>query len=187
MVYVTGGSSVFALDEKTGEQIWRNDLSNESDLSAVSVSETTVYVGGVSGLYALSRFSGDIRWVNLDVGILSTPAVANNLLYVNGQDPNFGLLAFNALSGALVWQRQKPGEPLSTVTIANGVPYDVAENGAVMMFNSDTGAFLGKLADPENHPFYPFIGAQAAVVNGTVYVSTGDFAETNRIDAFHLP
>jgi hypothetical protein len=77
------------------------------------------------------------------------------------------------------------------VTVANGVVFDIAETGELMMLNSATGAFLGSITDPAGHPFNPFFGAQPAVVNGTVYVPTaecipGSCASPDRVDAFRL-
>ncbi len=82
---------------------------------------------------------------------------------------------------------EKPGESLTTVTVANGVVYDIAENGKLMMFDAKHGLFLGSLADPNKKPFSVDIGAQPVVANGTVYVSTGDLFSPNRVDTFRLP
>jgi outer membrane protein assembly factor BamB len=127
------------------------------------------------------------------VGVnVSTPAIAYGEVFVNSEDPGFGLWAFNATTGALAWRNQQPGESESTVTVANGVVFDIAETGELMMFNSATGAFLGLIADPAGQPFNPFFGAQAAVVNGTVYVPTAacilsSCASPDRVDTFRLP
>jgi outer membrane protein assembly factor BamB len=186
VVYVTGGNSVFALNEKTGQKIWRKNLGPQANISAPSVSDSTVYVGG-TGLYALSACDGHILWKKFTVGVnVSMPAIANNKVYVNSEDPNFGLHAFNATTGALVWQSY-PDETEVTVAVANGVVYDVADTGELVMLNSDTGVILGTLVDPDGHPFNSSFGAQVAIVNGKVFVSTGDFFGANGVDSFRLP
>jgi outer membrane protein assembly factor BamB len=187
MVFVTGGNAVFALDQMTGKKLWRHNLPFQANISAPSFSEGIVYVGG-TGLYALSAIDGHVIWKNNSVGVnVSTPAVAAGKVFVNSQDPNFGLWAFDASNGSFQWMTIKPGESLATVTVANGVVYDVAESGELMMFNSEHGTFLGKLADPDGTPFSANIGAQPVVANATVYVSTGDLFGPNRVDAFRLP
>jgi outer membrane protein assembly factor BamB len=187
VVYVTGGNSVFALNEKTGQRIWRKNLGQQTNISAPSVADGTVYVGG-SGLYALSASDGHILWKKFTVGVnVSTPAITSNKVYVNSEDPDFGLHAFNATTGALVWLQQHLGETEATVTVANGVVYDVADTGELMMLNSDTGVILGTLVDPDGHPFNSSFGAQVAIANGRVFVSTGDFFEANQVDSFRLP
>jgi outer membrane protein assembly factor BamB len=187
-VYATGGDTIFAVRASDGTLLWRRTL--EGDLSAPSVNApgTTVYVGGDS-LFALNAKTGATRWSASSVGVnVSTPAVANGKVYVNSQDPQFGLWAFSATTGAFLWHKADPGEALSTPTIANGVVYDISEFGKLMMFNSSNGALLGKLSDPGGRRLRHDIGAQAAVVNGMVYAATaGTRGLPDRIDAFQLP
>ena len=183
VVFVSGLNSVFALDKATGHELWRTNLGSQVGISsAPSVAGNTVYVGG-TGLFALRASDGHLRWrAHVGVGV-STPAIANNRVFVNSIDPLFGLWAFDANTGALLWRNEKPGEPESTLTVANGVIFDIAEFGDLMMFNSATGAFLGSIVDPDGHQSQPRLGRpQPAVVNGVVYIPTAD-----RVDAFRLP
>jgi outer membrane protein assembly factor BamB len=181
VVFVTGGNSVFALDKTTGHELWRTDLGDQINISAPSVAGNTVYVGGTS-LSALRASDGHLRW-SADVGVdVTMPAIANNRVFVNSEDPIFGLFAFDANTGSLLWRNAMPGEPLSTVTVANGVIFDIAEFGDLMMFNSATGAFLGTIVDPNGHQSQPNFGTQPAVVNGAVYIPNSD-----RVEAFRLP
>jgi len=187
VVYVTGGSAVFALDQATGHRIWRHNLEAQANISAPSIANGIVYVGGVA-LYALNAVDGHIVWRNRSAGVnVSTPAIAEGRVFVNAEDPDFGLWAFDAQNGAFLWRSEMPGEPESTVTVANGVIYDIADSGELMMFEAALGAFLGSLADPDGKPFRSVFGAQPIVANGTVYVATGAFQSPNRVDAFHLP
>jgi len=187
VVYVTGRNSVFALDQLTGEKLWRTNLGFQANISAPAVSNGIVYVGGTA-LYALSAADGALIWKNASVGVnVSTPAIAEGRVFVNSQDPSFGLWAFDANNGAFLWMRERPGESLATVTVANGVIYDIAETGELMMFDTKHGLFLGAVADPDGKPFRADIGSQPIVSNGTVYVSTGDLYSPNRVDAFRLP
>jgi outer membrane protein assembly factor BamB len=187
VVYVTGGNSVVALDQMTGKKLWQHNLGFQANISAPSVSNGIVYVGG-RALYALSAVDGHLIWKNTSVGVnVSMPAIAEGKVFVNSQDPNFGLWAFDAGDGSFVWMTNKPGESLATVTVANGVVYDIAETGELMMFNSERGSFLGSVVDPEGAPFSADFDAQPVVANGTVYVSTGDLSSPNRVDAFRLP
>ena len=187
VVYVTGGSSVFALDSSTGHRIWRHDLEAQTKISAPSVRNGIVYVGG-SALYALDAVNGHVVWRNRNAGVnVSTPAIAEGRVFVNAEDPDFGLWAFDAQTGAFLWRSQMPGELQATVSVANGVVYDIADDGELMMFEAALGTFLGSLADPDGKPFRSAFGSQPIVANGTVYVATGDFQSPNRVDAFHLP
>ena len=187
MVFVTGGNSVFALDRMTGHELWHTTLGPQSNISAPSVAENTVYVGG-TGLYALRASDGHLRWSQNMAGVsITMPAIAHNTVFVNSEDPQFGLWAFEANTGAFLWRNAMPGEPESTVTVANGVIFDIAEFGELMMFNSATGAFLGSIVDPNGHPFNSLFRSQPAVVNGVVYIPTFDRFGPNGVDAFKLP
>ena len=192
-VYVTGGSSVFALARTNGQQLWRADLEPQANISAPSVAEGAVYVGG-QHLYALRGSDGSLLWTQGIVGInVSMPAIACGKVFVNSQDAAFGLWAFRADNGAFLWRNRMPEESLATLTVANGVVFDIAEpsglagEGGLFMFNSDTGAFLGSIIDPDGHTFNHFLRSQPAVVGGTVYVPTSDPLGSNRVDAFRLP
>ncbi len=193
VVYVTGGSSVFALAGSTGQLLWRADLPPQVNISAPAVAGSIVYIGGIN-LYALRASDGSILWTQTGVGTnVSVPAIAYNTVFVNSQDALFGLWAFNANTGAFLWRNRMPEESLATPTVANGVVFDVADagglagNGGVLMFNSNTGAFLGSIVDPNGHPLNAFFRSQPAVVNGTVYISTQDFSGSNRVEAFRVP
>jgi len=54
------------------------------------------------------------------------------------------------------------------------------------MFDSETGAFLASVEDPDGKPFRSQFGSQAIVADGIVYVTTGDCCSPNRVDAFRL-
>ena len=185
-VFVTGGSSVFALDQATGHKIWRHNLETQANISAPSVANGLVYVGGTA-LYALSVTDGHLVWKSRSAGVnVTTPAIAESRVFVNSEDPEFGLFAFSASNGTLLWRNQMPDEPEATVTVANGVVYDVANTGELMMFDSETGAFLASVEDPDGKPFRSQFGSQPIVADGIVYVATGDCCSPNRVDAFRL-
>lgn len=143
-------------------------------------------MGGVA-LYALSASDGHLVWKNESVGTnVSTPAIAEGRVFVNSQDPNFGLWTFDAGNGAFLWMTQKPGESLATITVANGVVYDITESGELMMFDTMHGTVLASIHDPDGKPFRADFGSQPIVADGVVYVSTGDYYSSNRVDAFRL-
>jgi outer membrane protein assembly factor BamB len=181
IVFVTGGNSVFALDGLTGHRIWRHNLEPQSNISSPSVANGIVYVGGTA-LYALSAADGHLIWRNRRAGVnVTTPAIAEGRVYVNSEDPSFGLFAFDAANGTFLWRKEMPDEPEATVTVANGVIYDIADTGELMMFDAVTGAFISSIHDPDGEPITSLFGSQPIVANGNVYVSTSD-----HVDAFRL-
>ena len=175
VVYVTGGDTIFALEQATGKKLWRHNLAAFGAVSAPAVSNEIVYVGD-GALYALSAVDGHVIWKNIEVSADGNmPTVAKGKVFVNSEDPNFGLWAFDASDGSFLWMTQKPGESLATVTVANGVVYDIAETGKLMMFNTDTGP--SSVPWPiRGSPFSTVIDSQPVVANGTVYVSRNFFS-----------
>jgi outer membrane protein assembly factor BamB len=136
----------------------------------------------------LNANDGRIRWASNVAGVnVTMPAVASGRVFVNAQDPGFGLFALDAKSGALVWSTQLPGESQATVSAANGVVYELSEDGRLMMFDAATGSLLAVKSDPAGRPFSARSGEQPAVVNGVVYAATGDPDASNGVDAFKLP
>ncbi len=187
VVYATGDNFVFALHAATGRQIWDRPLGQQPHLSSPSVSGGIVYVGG-RGLLALSASDGHIVWSTQSAGFdVTMPAVADGKVFINAQGANAGVAAFDATTGAFLWRNQMTGESSATVSVANGVVYEIAKSGELMMFNSDTGVFLGSVKDPDGRPFDSNFESQAAVTNGAVYVPTADPHLENRVDAFRLP
>lgn len=182
VVFVTGEGWVFALDGITGRKIWRQQLqAPEFRISSAAVANGIVYVGGQEALYALSATDGHLIWQNNSLSVVTTPAIAEGRVFVNSEDVRSGLFAFDAATGAFLWGRQRANESATTVTVANGVVYNISDFGMLSMFEAEHGTFLGSIKDPDGKPFLDAFGSQPIVANGTVYVSTGD-----RVDAFRL-
>ena len=59
VVYVTGGDTIFALEQATGKKLWRHNLAAFGAVSAPAVSNGIVYVGD-GALYALSAGDGHV-------------------------------------------------------------------------------------------------------------------------------
>ncbi len=106
---VLGPSSVFRLAPAWSTSLgkgWRWVV-----LGSPAVVGGTVYVapagsfGDQGALYALDARTGSIRWrTDVAGSVLSSPAVANGLVYVNTSYP-FELVALHPSSGAVAWRR----------------------------------------------------------------------------------
>ena len=98
--------------------------------------------------------------------IISSPAVANGVVYVGSWDYN--LHAFNASTGAELWTAATGGGIESSPAVANGVVYVGSGDNNLYAFNASSGAQLWKAATGG------FIHSSPAVANGVVYVGSGD-------------
>jgi outer membrane protein assembly factor BamB len=188
-VYVTDhAGGVLALRTTDGSPVWQTALDGETVLSGPALAGGRLYVGGTA-LYALDPADGHVIWrTSRGPGVnVSAPAISGDRLFVNSQDPAFGLFGIDAATGDVLWRRRRsPGESAATPVVANGVVYELSESGKLLFYTLD-GGLLGSKQDPRGHPFSETYYAQPAVVNGRIYVSTGDFAGGNRVDAFRLP
>jgi outer membrane protein assembly factor BamB len=94
--------------------------------------------------------------------VLSSPAVANGVVYIGSYDGN--LYALNATTGAKVWNYPAGSWVYSSPAVANGVVYVGSGDGNVYALNASTGTKLW------NYPMGSSVYSSPAVANGVVYV-----------------
>jgi hypothetical protein len=95
-------------------------------------------------VYALKASTGAFLWkYPTDGEVLSSPAVANGMVYVGSDDYN--LYALNAKTGVLVWSFTTAYDP-SSPTVANGLVYVGAAGSMVYALNASSGAQLWNYA-----------------------------------------
>ncbi len=180
--FVTGDGWVFALDGITGRKIWRQQLQAPAfGISSAAVANGVVYVGGQEGALRAQRFRRSLSLAkHFGVGG-AHPGCCRRQGLRQFRRPELRFVGLRCATGGFLWSRQRPGEPVTTVTVANGVVYDIVESGTLQMFDVAHGTFPGSIRDPDGKPFVNAFGSQPIVANGTVYVSARD-----RVDAFHL-
>jgi outer membrane protein assembly factor BamB len=186
LVYVGSDDAIlYALNANTGAQTWNVNLTasciagkrstrplyvGSQVLSSVAVSDGVVYVGYNNGMYAFNGLTGAPIWSNqlsnLSCGVPTTPAVANDVLYVGAADNN--IYALNARTGSVMWSYSTGGPIDSSPAVANGVVYVGSSDGNVYALNASTGALLWDFATGGNVESSPIIA------NGTVYVGSDD-------------
>jgi outer membrane protein assembly factor BamB len=152
--------NVYALNAATGgPPCWTYPTPGvELDSPAVAtelingVQTPVVYVGaevGVTGdnLYALNANTGAFIWSALKVvGVESSPAVANGVVYVGADDKN--LYALDATTGAMLTYRTTFGIVDSSPAVANGVVYVGSRDGGLYAFT--TFVLFSDLGPPAN-------------------------------------
>jgi outer membrane protein assembly factor BamB len=117
------------------------------------VASGVVYFGCDSALCALSATTGQLLWnYFISGGVLATPAIANNLVYIG--TPGGHLNALSATSGTVVWN-YATGFPITDAPLsANGLVYIGATNGNLYALNGRTGhlvwerSFRGNFSTP---------------------------------------
>ncbi len=118
MIYEECLDNVYALDARTGAIVW---VYSGGSSSSPAVGYGLVYVGSEDLLYALNAASGEVVWEFQAPGGMTTPAVANGIVYVSGGAGY--LYALDARTGTQLWS-YKIGDLCETaITVVNGVVY----------------------------------------------------------------
>ena len=129
VMYVAGADHVAALEPETGLQIWRYDLGETGTPSRRGLTYwpgdsergPRIFVTSNRRLIALEAVTGeraagfgDGGIVQMPAWYLGTPLRYGNLLVVGSNSPPGGVRAFNAVTGAGVWEFlsvPEPGQP----------------------------------------------------------------------------
>ena len=163
---------VYALNAKSGAQLWNYNIGYSSGASPVVVSGVVYYVPEEDNLYALNATSGAEIWncttgipkgelVNVD----SAPAVVDGVVYLGSDEGN--IYAFNSASGAKLWNYTIGNGTLSTPTVADGVMYIGSSDDNIYALNATNGTKLWS---------YPISGAvdSPTVINGVLYAGASN-------------
>jgi eukaryotic-like serine/threonine-protein kinase len=174
----------YALNASTGETIWR--INADAQGSSPAVSGGVIYIHEDGIVQALSATTGKQLW-NFSEGIIgnyspqyyyppsgiSSPAVANGVLYVCGILGTSGgggspiTYALNASSGMLLWNSTVGGD--SSPAISNGVAYLGSYDG-IYALNISTGEILWSYKTGNS------VFSSPAVANGMVYAGSNNGA-----------
>jgi outer membrane protein assembly factor BamB len=178
-VFITNGVEAVAIDQATAFQHWRFNSADFVRLSTTpAILNGVVFVTGENSVFALDGITGRKLWRrNLGPqGNISSPSVANGVVYVGGTS----LYALSAADGHLIWKNESVGVNVSTPAIANGRVFVNSQDPSfgLWAFDAANGAFLWRSELPGESL------ATVTVANGVVY----DIAETGELmmfDAVH--
>jgi len=97
------------------------------------------HTGDYSPVAGSNMSNGQLTW-SFTTGsvVLSSPAVANGVVYVGSEDNN--VYALNATTGANVWTFTTGSEVYSSPAVANGVVYVGSDDNNTYALNATTGA-----------------------------------------------
>ncbi len=125
------------------------------------------HIGDYSPVAGSNMSNGKLTW-RLTTGgyILSSPAVANAVVYVGSYDNN--TYALNATTGVKLWNFTTGGYILSSPAVANDVVYVGSYDNNTYALNATTGAFKWSYKTGD------YVFSSPAVANGVVYVGSYD-------------
>jgi outer membrane protein assembly factor BamB len=152
-------SYLFAINAGNGTLLWRikvrdqlftgvQDVNNVLYLASSAIAHEGGPVVTNSYVYAYNAATGKRLWISSAIGdlVLSTPTVANNVVYAGSQDA--AVFALDAQTGARLWRHQLGGPIYSSPVVANGVLYaGIASNPSAAPPNktSDTTTTGGSI------------------------------------------
>jgi len=99
--------------------------------------------------------------------VVSSPAVADNVVYVGSNDGN--VYALNATTGAFIWNYTTGNSVFSSAAVADGIVYVGSNDGNVYALNATTGIQVWVYTTGG-----PVEWSSPAVVCGVVYVGSED-------------
>jgi outer membrane protein assembly factor BamB len=144
LVYVRSGGGghagdLIALDEQTGNEVWRSSIGTGFDRAIPAIASGTIYVASGFNIYAVDAVDGTPVWptpapavASGNCGLAATIAysifaVANDMIFIKSNNA-CGVAKVYALStadGSLLWDLLSRGVDTSTPAVANGWLYFV--------------------------------------------------------------
>lgn len=164
VIYVSSdGGTVYALDERTGQERWRFD-GGTSIFNVPTVVDGTVFVGGKLGIaYALDANTGAERWRFQTNGLIRAVILPiDDLVIVASADGN--VYALDRATGAERW-RAATGDDLGALALGAGLAIAASDHGALHAIDLATHTERWHAGGPGSD------GWIAAVAGTTVYAT----------------
>lgn len=193
------GAMFYAVNTKTGKEIWSFKTDGESPrtgkglnwctptdqimndhwdfyLSSPVISDTMIYFGSGSNVYAFNLTSHKMLWKYTASNVVhSSPAVYNNMIYFGCWDSK--LYALNQLTGELVWSFQTGLDPSnhgmegiqSSPSIIDTIVLIGSRDANIYAINAKTGKKIW--AHGFNSSWMP---SSFAIYNNSVYTGSSD-------------
>ncbi|HUY75220.1 MAG TPA: PQQ-binding-like beta-propeller repeat protein, partial [Ktedonobacterales bacterium] len=130
----------YCLNATTGVVVWQYDTGNRGDsgiYSSAAYYNGVVYFGGFKTLYALNAADGSVAWTYQPVGtIVSSPAIANGVLYVGTESGYLAALSTDAapVKRELWYHRFTNLTIYGSPAVSNGAVYIAVSDGNLYAF-----------------------------------------------------
>jgi len=185
------GSALYALDAKTGSQLWSVVVEGTYFWSAAAYESGQVFVLNFEGLLqAIDAKTGKLNWsvqVANEYFVTSPPVAYNGVVYVEG-DGSSSLTAYHATTGALLWTQYieaGDGAPaLSSKGIFTYSPcqvfaFDPASGASLWRFSGDCDGGGGTTPVYANERLYVSdpTGSGNQIFNSLTGTVTGTFEQ----------
>lgn len=156
ILYFSGNDGFFyAVDIHTGKTKWSAPIRFEGLGAPVVAGQIVYFLAGNNVLFALDKFNGQQRWIysrteNSEITVRGSaqPAILNGKLYVGFSDGT--AMAFNALTGAVVWEQNlatnlKYNDIDAKPLLLDGSLYLPNYDGHLYKLNPENGNIIWKI------------------------------------------
>ncbi len=145
-IFISLGEKMLSLDKMTGQQLW--EFPSEMSHSSPTVANGTVFIQSmVAGtFYALDMYTGSLKWKHdqPDLGgwVNPSPAYHNGVVFVGSWD--FGVYAFDAGTGKVLWKYETGSVVASSLAVADGKTVITSMDGFLYVLDESNGSLLWK-------------------------------------------
>lgn len=181
-LYVTSGRSlVSAYDASTGVLRWRASTGRLNNDAAVASGRVFTSTWGSSPnlLFAHNTTDGTLAWSQpIDSSNSQYPAAAVGGRVFVGSDSGL-LRAFNAVSGAPLWEAHHSGYVSAPLVATTDAVVVVTGNRLISAYEARTGTLLWSVSPKGSD----VVTSNLVLANGVLSFAAQDFAGTNRVSA----
>jgi len=169
ILYIGSTFGVFALNAKTGKEIWR--FHTDSFVRSVpAVSNGVIYIGADDKkFYAIDAKDGTLKWKNDTSlgGYTASAVVVDNRVYVIPKDGTF--YSFDASSGEIIWLTLVGKIVESSPAIGEGIITFGTNGGDIIALDASTGkqkwSYDAGISDIKSSP---------VIADGAIFIGSND-------------
>jgi outer membrane protein assembly factor BamB len=170
-----GKETLFALNLRTGEILWKKKLGDLS--SSPALCGDKIFVGSSAGiLWALNKNTGEVIWeFETSASVISTPAcdghsssTSDKRVICFGSTDGY-LYALKQENGEVRWKFKAEGAIYSSPAIKNGMVFFGSVDGNLYALNVKDGALIWKFGTQTD------VYSSPAVAESLVYIGSNDY------------
>jgi outer membrane protein assembly factor BamB len=170
----TYGSSVYALNARTGTEIWKAGaqsgiFSSGNFYATPAVAYDRVYIGATDGrMYSFGATTGDLRW-SYSTGdyVYSSASVSQERVYVGSYSGHF--YCFDAATGSVLWSFSANGPISGSSTVIDGIVYFATLRGQTYGLDAKTGRVVFTFPDGKYTPVVAETGTLYLIGYAKIY------------------
>lgn len=152
VIYMNAGKyGTFAIDAKTGQQIWNNtfNLTTYDNSWSLIFLNGKIYTNTGDKIYSLNSLNGQSIWSFSEVNdtYIGSPVAGNNLLFTIAYDKGYGsqygtnkrIVAIDLNTGTKAWEYNAGSYLCENPVVYNGLVIFGASDGKIYALNQATG------------------------------------------------